>query len=191
MLPFLFFYDFHGFSAAAGDHIAELQMKYLMADGAVHIALLLCPDHADESAFQFHRNTSFSFHVGPGVPNGPQIVHCLFAGINIFLHILQRQVVWLRLFLFLRRRIHALPSSLPRTIPPTGMISKKDAHKPIRENSFPNSKISISAIPKKNTHTPKTAPMIRKRGIKSTVAFSAAPTRRFTDSVSRLPQWGQ
>ena len=49
------FPDFHGFSAAAGDHIAGMQVEHLMADGAVHIALLFCPDHADESAFQFHR----------------------------------------------------------------------------------------------------------------------------------------
>ena len=43
----------HDFSAAAGDYIARLYVHQFVADGAVDITFLFCPNHAVQAAFQF------------------------------------------------------------------------------------------------------------------------------------------
>ena len=44
---------FHGLAAAAGDHLALLNVQQLVTDGTVDIALLLCPDHKAKTTFEF------------------------------------------------------------------------------------------------------------------------------------------
>ena len=46
--------NLHDFAAAAGDYIAGFHVQGLAADGAVDVTFLFCPDHADQSAFEFH-----------------------------------------------------------------------------------------------------------------------------------------
>ena len=43
----------HGFAAAAGNYITGLHVQQLMADGAVDITFLFCPNHTVQTAFQF------------------------------------------------------------------------------------------------------------------------------------------
>ena len=45
--------DLHGLAAAAGDDLARLHVQDLVADRAVDIAFLLCPDHGAQAGFQF------------------------------------------------------------------------------------------------------------------------------------------
>jgi len=51
-----FLHFLHHFSAAAGDHLASVDVENFVADGAVDIARFFCPYHFNESAFQFHNN---------------------------------------------------------------------------------------------------------------------------------------
>ena len=77
--------------------------------------------------------------------------YCLSSGINTVPHILQRQVVWLKCSLLLRRRMNTRPSSVARTTPPAGRISIKDAQQPISSNSEPKLLTSSKAKPKMNS----------------------------------------
>ena len=45
--------NLHGFSAAAGDYVACLHVEQLVADGAVDIAFLFCPNHAVQTTLEF------------------------------------------------------------------------------------------------------------------------------------------
>ena len=53
--------NLHDFSAAAGDYIARLHMQQLVADGAVDVTFLFCPNHTVQAALQFTFHSIPSF----------------------------------------------------------------------------------------------------------------------------------